>query len=608
MRRSPRRWVGVDGEGIGREPHRYTLLAASDAAGRSGYVERAEGLRTDECLRFLHSHATKDVTLAGYFLSYDWTMILRELPNGAVYRLLRPEVRARPRGEGGGFSPIEWRGWTLDYLAGMMRIRRDGRSVTVWDLGRYFQAPFVEALEAWQIDAPIDQIRRMKGARSTFRARDRARIRAYCLSECQALARLAGELEGAHVAADIRPRGWYGPGSTASVVLHRLGIATKRGEIPPAVEDAASRAFFGGRFEQRTIGRVPDVIGYDIVSAYPFQMWQLPCLEHGRWEWIARERELERASVRQACVHFEIADIGAEPWGPLPIRLTSGAIVFPRSGASGWAWAHEWRAAREGWNGLRFRGAWVLRGDCECQPFEPVLELFRQRIALGKSGRGRIIKLALNSLYGKVAQTVGSPQYASRVWAGMITSGTRGQLLDLIASHSDRRHVIAVATDGVQSTETLSLPPHPLAPDTLGSWEAKRHGSMVFVRPGIYYADTDAIVRARGIGRRTVDEQRARVFDAIERGDARADLGTSEAFGGAKMCVYRTAAGKVRRSEHYGEWHTIPARISLSAGPKRTDDWSLHRLPGVESSPYGRRQSPDAPSLRLAADLIDAMR
>ena len=135
-----RYWIGVDGEGLGRAPHRYVLLARSDADGHTDSIERRSGLRTIECLDWF-LRAPSDARLAGYFLGYDWTMILRDLPDAAIYSLLRPETRARPADEGGGFSPIRWRRYRLHYMQRMLRINDGDRSVTVWDLGQFFQAP-----------------------------------------------------------------------------------------------------------------------------------------------------------------------------------------------------------------------------------------------------------------------------------------------------------------------------------------------------------------------------------------------------------------------------------------------------------------------------------
>lgn len=599
-------WLGLDGEGVGRNPHRYIMMGYSDGYGKhSDVVENTQGLRTRECLDFLLSVPT-DSRVCGYYLGYDWTKILQDMPDASIYRLLRPELRACPSDEGGGFSYVWWRDYGLHYLAGMMRIKYGKRSVTVWDLGKFFQCPFVKALDSWKITdkASIDAMTVMKYRRAEFQQSDRVAIRDYMLSECQALARLGEELHNAHTEAGLNLRSWHGPGSTASALLRGLNIADKRGEPPPEVQSAADYAFFGGRFEQSMIGDQSNVYGYDIVSAYPWQAYNLPCLEHGKWKRVSHEKDLR--TVTHAVVRYRIDDIGpTESWGPLPCRLSNGSIVFPRAGSSGWIWLGEYLLARANWRGVGFDGqAWALYTDCDCQPFAELLDLFRERVRIGKSGKGIVIKLALNSVYGKLAQTIGFPKFASRIWAGMITSGTRAQLLQLLASHTERSSVLALATDGLFSTQKLSLPAAPIAPDTLGAWEQSDASDMTFVRPGIYWSNTGT-VKTRGISKRQFEEQRDAVREAIDCEDERAAIGESTLFGGARACVYRLPDGEFRRSRYYGEWHNIPAYVSLSPAPKRRPDWGLHILPGVSSQPYTRTpKSDDAKVLAKLAEIF----
>jgi len=504
----------------------------------------------------------------------------------------------------------------------MMRVRRKNRMTTIWDLGKFFQAPFVDAIEAWEVIAPLADIRKMKEKRAQFKPSDVVSIRSYCLSECRALAELATRLEEAHNDVGIRPKSWHGPGSTAGALMNVLRIKEKRGEPPPEVELAADCAFFGGRFEHSDIGRFKAVYGYDIISAYPYQAFRLPCLEHGRWKRVTRERDI--TSGVHACVRYRIDDIGPkEVWAPLPCRLRNGSIVYPRGGSTGWVWLEEYQTAILNWNGIKFGGeAWVLYQKCDCQPFAELISLFRERIALGKSGRGRILKLALNSVYGKLAQCVGNPQFASRIWAGMITSGTRAQLLALLIAHTDRANVLALATDGLYSLEKTTLPLPPLQPDSLGSWESDTPKDMVFVRPGIYWADDDSTIRARGLGRKLFDPkgkddvtaariraQREAVLDAIAADDKRVTVGESELFGGARACIYKLRNGTVKRSKYYGQWHNIPAKVSLNPAPKRTPNWGLHMLPGIESAPYSKApKSDEVKVMNMIGDMFWGMR
>lgn len=588
MRQKPRRWIGVDGEGVGRRPHRYVLLACSDG----DYVEDRHGLSTVDCLDFLLNLGTRDARVSGYYLSYDWTMILRDLDDRSLYSLFRPELRARGSGN---FARVEYspskrskRVYKIHWLAGAMWLSDDrGRKVTVWDLGKYYQGPFLGALQDWNIRPDVQgEIAEMKKRRSLFTWREISRIRRYCLNECEALADFAAAVEQAHVDADLKPRGWFGPGSTASALLKRHDIRERRGIVPPVMLEPVACAFFGGRAEISRSGYVPGPIySYDISSAYPYHASQLPCLEHGRWERVTRERAIKGAGVAHALVHGRI-DAHPRPWGPLPVRLPNASIVFPSGGASGYWWRDEWLAARSGWTGLKFDHAYVLRRECDCKPFAFLPDLFARRRAIGKeSGEGKALKLALNSCYGKLAQTVGGAQYASRVWAGMITSGTRAQVLKLMLRHADMKDVLMIATDGLFSTERHDVDPEIV----LGGWERAEHESITLVRPGIYWLG-DSKLRARGIGRDNLnDAAKLQLSEALASGADRVELARRTVFGGAKLRVTTSREGVLRRSPHYGQWHTIPTHVSLAPDPKRAPDWSPPTLSDVDSQPYGTR-------------------
>lgn len=613
-------WLGLDGEGIGRAPHRYVQLCYSDASGGvQDYIEDARGITTADALAFLMrtpaAHERKrscEWQIAGYYLSYDWTMILRDLPNAALHRLLRPELRVRPRSEGGGFSPVRWQGYQLHYLSGMMRIQKGNRQVTVWDVGKFYQARFVAALEASGL-AASDLIQRMKLARGTWEESDLDETLTYCLEECRELAKLVELLERQHEAIGLDLRTFHGPGSTASALLTKHNVARCHADAPPEVDALASRAFFGGRFEQSLIGSATGVYSYDIRSAYPHAATSLPCLAHGRWQ---RRRKAPKSGA-VALVRYRVKDIGERSWGPLPCRLADGSIVWPRGGSTGWCWNVEFQEAREGWRGVEYAGEhWEFISGCRCQPFDFLPELYRWRVE--RPENKQVVKLAMNSVYGKLAQSIGGgSKWSSRVWAGLITATTRARMLQLIRLHSDESKLASIATDGAYSTERLDI-----GGDALGEWEVGEKGFMTFVRPGIYWSHRDLLawygapedksiaeaaakaVKARGISRAHMLTQVSRAEAAIAQGEERTVLGVTTQFGGARECVYRVG-NTAKRSKLYGEWYQMPATLSLGPAPKRQADWSPPLLDNVESAPY-RPDGPEAAKLQLIGRLLEA--
>jgi hypothetical protein len=225
----------------------------------------------------------------------------------------------------------------------------------------------------------------------------------------------------------------------------------------------------------------------------------------------------------------------------------------------------------------------VLRRECDCKPFAFLPELFARRLIVGKeTGEGKILKLAPNSVYGKLAQTIGKAQFASRTWAGMITSGTRAQVLRLMLRHKKLDSVLMIATDGLFSTEAHDVD----KTIVLGGWERAEHESITLVRPGIYWLG-ETKLRARGLGRDSLDQAKVRLAQALVDGEDRVSLAPRVTFGGAKLCVYGPDLENLRRSPAYGQWHMQPTHVSLAPGPKRAPDWSTPTCPEIDSAPYG---------------------
>lgn len=143
-RKTPSLILGVDGEGQGRAPHVYTLLAVNSEDGtKADYIENKQGLGTKECFEFLLKNA-KIGRLFGYSLGYDWTKILVDVPAEIVYKLFRPELRLGSKGP----RSVKWEEYRLNLLATKFVIhnRQTGGRCVVWDIWKFFRGAFVTAL------------------------------------------------------------------------------------------------------------------------------------------------------------------------------------------------------------------------------------------------------------------------------------------------------------------------------------------------------------------------------------------------------------------------------------------------------------------------------
>lgn len=650
IRKAPRKdssrtyYVGIDGEGQGKEDHRYVMLAyANEDRTLKDAIEAPPSgrLTTVQCLDFILSIPNYARPFAFAF-NYDLTMMLRDLDNATLYRLMRPDLR-RPPPDSPRFGPVpvKWNGYEINFLSGRFSVRKGKDRQVIWDIFKFFQSKFTSALEDWFKPDPKENIKgdprwgemgpvvermiAMKNQRGDFDKLTREQILDYCYDECAYMARLTAKLTDAHTEAGLELKTYYGAGSTASAILKKLGIQDEVQEGPAKMSTAVASAFFGGRFENSIIGRIPGPLwGYDISSAYPYQLTFLPCLKCGKWRVTKSRADLDGPDVKAALVRYTLGK--APPgcvWGPFPFRMKDGSITFPSTSGGGWVWQDEFKQGERLYPHVKFQKAWVYRTTCKHKPFAQIPQYYLDRLRIGKEGPGIVIKLGINSVYGKLAQSAGAfeerkPLFQCWIWAGMVTSGTRAQLLELMGMHRNPANVLMVATDGIYSREELDAPkPHDTGTMTaqqkpLGGWERKMVKQGMFAaRPGIYFPQNPSErelkqVRARGVGRMAVLQNWESLVAAYEAHEPIFKLPAVTRFFGAKSSIRpRALHDKATRADHfeyirsdtYGQWRPWPVDMSFNPLPKRecinADSTLAIRAFGKQdvSMPYNRARS-----------------
>jgi hypothetical protein len=517
---APTQFICVDGEGVTLPDgtHRYVLLGVGDQQ-----IANEDGLSWQECFEFLWSQFRYgNYAYTGFFLSYDFIQILKTLKEERARMLLTAEGRAKravTRSELRRMPfPVQCEGWEFDILGSKrLKIRKAGsdRWMSICDAGPFFQKSFLAVIDPKEWSEPVvtqeefDTVTAGKSRRGS--AVLDADMRRYNALENEILARVLCQLDTGFKSLGIhlRPGQWFGPGQAASAWLKNRAITTAevRQVVPAPALEAARESYFGGWFEIMAHGLVPGVTHeYDINSAYPHIIRGLPCLKHGEWRHNDRHHyERPSWSLVRAAVHNASRHVGA-----MLHRDDSGNISRPNR-TEGWYWLHELEAsARALGTEYEITESWTYL-PCDCRP--PLGEVagiyaLRQRVGK-KTPLGIACKLVPNSLYGKFAQSVGTPQYGNPVYASLITSGCRVMILDAIATHPDgARAVLMVATDGVYFSK-----PHPSLPvsGALGDWDSDEKSNLCLFKPGVYWDDKararilagDApVFKARGVNAR----------------------------------------------------------------------------------------------------------
>lgn len=540
-----RDFVGCDGEGgdLDNGYHAYFMLRIGENVITP--VGRNVRLTTQECLDFICDQDPK-VIHVGYFFDYDVAKILEDLPWEKLDRLVHREKRT---GLNGMVFPVDYMDFQVDYLPRkefkVRRVVRRTEDETVWspwivisDVGTFFQMSFLKAIQVWGVGTPEEheQIRVGKLARASFSSADLENIGEYNALEIRLLQELMAKFRAACESAGYIPKKWQGPGVLAETMLAANGVKKSK-DVPllqnPDFADLilfARNAFYGGRFEVAGIGPIPGpAYQLDINSAYPYAMQFVPCLEHGKWErasnkdatrWEMRTRRpfdtpQGKVGERFALMYGSFARSGPPTlWYGLPVRTKTGTIVFPESGR-GWYWSFEIDSAAH--QQFSPEEVWVYTRTCRCQPLGFVKGTYAHRKKLGKDGPGLVLKLGLNSLYGKTVQSIGFPKYANPIWGSFITAYPRMMINNLIHSSPvcvrarERgtagcgRDVIMVATDSVATTLDRSLDVE--ISEALGAWSNEVHPEGMFtVQPGVYFGTSEKPTKTRGFTRTVVDE------------------------------------------------------------------------------------------------------
>jgi hypothetical protein len=214
-----------------------------------------------------------------------------------------------------------------------------------------------------------------------------------------------------------------------------------REHVPKWFREACRKSYYGGRFEVFFHGTFHGTAyEYDINSAYPKIMSQLPCPFHGQYvQGKGRPDNARKLAVEPGfgiergqtlCLALVTVEGSHLRIGTLPHRLKDGGIIFPYV-TKGWYWLHEIEAAqRAGCIDNIVWHEWAAYIPCDCPPPLAWIErLYLDRIALGEAGKnspnGVAKKLGYNSIYGKMAQSVGDPKYGNPIYASLITMPLR---------------------------------------------------------------------------------------------------------------------------------------------------------------------------------------
>lgn len=502
-----RPFIFWDGEGINLDgpgkPQAYVLFGASSGE-RITLSGTDSTLSFGDCAELILNVGRENPTAwhVGFGFDYDVNQIVRTLP----FRYLQ-WLNKNGSVKWGPYR-IAWRrgkSFTISKFADNV-----AHSVTIYDIFSFFTCSFVKALQehftGTEYDETISFIAAGKKRRKAFTLADLdSEIIPYWESELRMGVELVSKFRDLLYTANFPITQWYGPGAIASLVLKRNGIHDHMSETSQAVNLASQYAYAGGRFELFRIGRyVGPVWSIDINSAYPDAISLLPSLAGGEWVYQEINKQADQVSYQDivpfAMYHVELSHPTYRipfsphtPPSPLFHRTTQGEMMFPWH-TEGWYWGPEVRNLCHSSisKHTRIISGWIFHPLTNQKPFAFIRDMYAQRKEWKNAGRPEqlALKLAMNSIYGKLAQRVGwerkqsAPTWHQLEWAGFVTSYVRSHLWrTMYQLGSD---IISVETDGIY----VSKDPQSIgitASDKLGDWSVKRYDEIIYLQSGTYW-------------------------------------------------------------------------------------------------------------------------
>ena len=557
-------FIGVDGEGVnieypdGHREHHYIMLSVGEAT----LWKHGQPLTHKDIFPFLweqyqaHPHAV----FIGFALGYDFTMWLKSLTERKARALLdkndegykkRYQTHMRAAGNRKPYAVIIDDTWMIDMLPSGNRFRlrpwvakedrTDSDDMNEWmyicDTFNFWQSSFLAAINpaSWTNgDTPctaeeFEIIKQGKSDRGTRIAPgdisyfdDMVR---YNKLENEILGRAMTILNQGFTAIGVKlnKAQYFGPGQAAQAWLNKTfkgHPAMKREDLDELIDkeirDAFQHSYYGGWFETFYIGHLPGVTyEYDKRSAYPDAMTTLPCLcSAGGWRSGSGTDYPRDYDIVLLYGHFTSQP--RKQVGALPYRLNKdakakrGSVVHPDE-TQGWYLLSEVEAAKKA-HLLAYSPPlrWIAyKATCGHEPpLARLRGLYEERKRVGKNTPpGRAIKLVLNSMYGKFAQSAGEAPYGNPIYATMITSHCRTAMLEAIGTHPvGADHVAMIATDGIYFRSKHRQLDAIAENDVLGGWERAEKQNLTLMKPGVYWDDKSRVkdkdkfkIRSRGI-------------------------------------------------------------------------------------------------------------
>lgn len=455
-------------------PEGIALLIADNKGNKLDF----DNLTAENILKFLFSTRYQNSWNFFWNISYDTRIILRLLGKNI---LSQPQRRSRLIFKAFGFtvSVIEKKSLT---------ITKGKHSASFYDIMQFYpQKILAEAYEK-NIGKLDKDYLDMKSKRSSFSKecyrKNRKKIRKYCIKDCILTKELSEHwVKLVHDAFGLYISRWLSSGYLAEKILINFNIEIPRlEETPEEVNEIAMNSTFGSRIELVRRGFTPQVYLYDIKSAYPFALSQIPEITKGKWiQSLKLERDALLGFFKIKCSIPRTKHIS-----PFPFKRNN-KLFFTNGEFITFVTLDELKACEDS-SWYEILDSWQYLDKNPTYPYKEFINsMYQKRLKLKEANNPLELpfKVILNSIYGKTGQgerlNVRMGNLLNPIIFSTINGMCRAQIYKFIIDNKIEREVCMIYTDAITTTRNLNL-----ESKKLGDFSLDIEGEAYLLQNGFY--------------------------------------------------------------------------------------------------------------------------
>jgi len=308
----------------------------------------------------------------------------------------------------------------------------------------------------------------------------------YCMQDCILTKRLMVIwLESFKNNFGFYPNKFYSAGYLAVLVMKsKLNYFNTFKNTPFVVQELAYQSYFGGRFEIMSRGSMNNIYHYDIKSAYPHAMSELPDFTKGYWKKINSLEDFKKLAKDKVGFYKIFVEVFDKNVAPFLFRTEGNEVLTPRGKFVTHLTGYELAVAVDYYNIniLKIVGYYFTPLEDKETDFNKLIkEMYKTRMKQTNEGQKYVYKVIINAIYGKTAQSKPEPKgIFNPILCSSITGHTRSKLL--YAVKDNKEDIVMLATDGIFSKKKLSLK----IGNELGEHEMEFHPKFILLMAGIY--------------------------------------------------------------------------------------------------------------------------